>query len=731
MEVKNYFATDSQGNVLGSAQVYLYLAGTTTLATGVQNINGAALANPFTSQINGLVQFKAPDGDYDLRVVKPGREFTIRIQCFDGVAYASMISGENGASIVTYRLDQEGSVVRTQLSKNSDSISAYDFGLVGDGSDESEKIRMFLAAAPLAGKSYLQTNKTYGFIGQLKLPDNLNIVTNGSTFRRLASASGYGILVGENVTFDELRLSTPGALNEGGYRFIGDNPTGGRVKFSSDSEDCGGSSAVNAVLLQREDGGILQNPCIGKIFTSNHAKPFRAIGVKGAKIGRITGNKYITGAYLVDVSESKFTGARFDMCSSLAVGGPGQNGLLMEATSDLATRDVEISNWVVIGAAEHGMRMGGQYQIDNVEWRNCTVRLSGSGSAPTGGSSFKVLGPNGRGIFHTNIRINGCTAEDSGQSSSGNNFNALAFAWVDGGEISNFISCKKVLSYASNGGIMLSHLRRVTISNPIVEFTRQGALRFFEEIGDTGVGMQDVSVIGGLLHRDDVFDVVTLEPKVCQFENVRVTGSIIRGGRAAVRAETPESGGSYSDVYLGFTYVDPTSTSGGPATTGSNEICYDITAPWYGTFGASGKDGSTYRDTTNGLVRIRKGGSWISLGDPVVASGTWIPELTNTTNVAASVTNSCQYMRAGSVVTVSGYVQVRPSAVGAVQLDVSLPVPSDFTGFSQASGLARTDSGDISGVVNANASLNTISLILAATGTTNRNIAFQATYRVQ
>lgn len=104
MEVKNYFATDTQGNVLGSAQVYLYLAGTTTLATGLQNISGAALANPFTSQSNGLVQFKATDGDYDLRVVKPGREFTIRIQCFDGVVFSAAL-GIDGS----FRIGYEGS----------------------------------------------------------------------------------------------------------------------------------------------------------------------------------------------------------------------------------------------------------------------------------------------------------------------------------------------------------------------------------------------------------------------------------------------------------------------------------------------------------------------------------------------------------------------------------------------------------------------------------------------
>lgn len=117
MEVKNYFATDSQGNVLGSAQVYLYLAGTTTLATGLQNISGAALANPFTSQSNGLVQFKAPDADYDLRVVKPGREFTIRIQCFDGIAfmstavtYESLIESD-GAERIGYESGNVGDVL--------------------------------------------------------------------------------------------------------------------------------------------------------------------------------------------------------------------------------------------------------------------------------------------------------------------------------------------------------------------------------------------------------------------------------------------------------------------------------------------------------------------------------------------------------------------------------------------------------------------------------------------
>lgn len=140
MEVKNYFATDSQGNVLGSAQVYLYLAGTTTLATGLQNISGAALANPFTSQSNGLVQFKAPDADYDLRVVKPGREFTIRIQCFDGVAFFRDLVGSpndpnKGLALIPYKLNAIGAAVRNAYDKIQETRTFDDFKLDSDGDD--------------------------------------------------------------------------------------------------------------------------------------------------------------------------------------------------------------------------------------------------------------------------------------------------------------------------------------------------------------------------------------------------------------------------------------------------------------------------------------------------------------------------------------------------------------------------------------------------------------------
>lgn len=83
MEIKNYFAQDAQGNIMPNANCYLYLPGTTTLATGLIDGNGTPISNPFLASSIGQVEFGAPNGAYDLRVVLGVRDWTIRIQCAD------------------------------------------------------------------------------------------------------------------------------------------------------------------------------------------------------------------------------------------------------------------------------------------------------------------------------------------------------------------------------------------------------------------------------------------------------------------------------------------------------------------------------------------------------------------------------------------------------------------------------------------------------------------------
>ncbi|MBP3934724.1 MAG: DUF1565 domain-containing protein, partial [Pseudomonas sp.] len=83
MEIKNYFAQDAQGNIMPSANCYLYLPGTTTLAAGLVDGNGTPISNPFLASGMGQITFGAPNGVYDLRVALGARDWTIKVQCAD------------------------------------------------------------------------------------------------------------------------------------------------------------------------------------------------------------------------------------------------------------------------------------------------------------------------------------------------------------------------------------------------------------------------------------------------------------------------------------------------------------------------------------------------------------------------------------------------------------------------------------------------------------------------
>lgn len=84
MELKTYFAQDAAGNIISSAIVNVFLQGTTTLATGLTRADGTPLENPFAADGAGRIQFRAPDGYYDVQVsAGSGTIQTLTIQCVD------------------------------------------------------------------------------------------------------------------------------------------------------------------------------------------------------------------------------------------------------------------------------------------------------------------------------------------------------------------------------------------------------------------------------------------------------------------------------------------------------------------------------------------------------------------------------------------------------------------------------------------------------------------------
>lgn len=177
MELKTYFAQDAAGNIISSAIVNVFLQGTTTLATGLTRADGTPLENPFAADGAGRIQFRAPDGYYDVQVsAGPGIIQTLTIQCVDyaeakanadraeaaadradvsaeqvadAVALRGDLSAAEGSKRVGFSLSAIGAAIRTVFQKLLDvAVSPEDFGAVGDGvADDSDALDACFAAS--------------------------------------------------------------------------------------------------------------------------------------------------------------------------------------------------------------------------------------------------------------------------------------------------------------------------------------------------------------------------------------------------------------------------------------------------------------------------------------------------------------------------------------------------------------------------------------------------------
>lgn len=134
--------------------------------------------------------------------------------------------------------------------------------------------------------------------------------------------------------------------------------------------------------------------------------------------------------------------------------------------------------------------------------------------------------------------------------------------------------------------------------------------------------------------------------------------------------------------------IDPKNLLGFPATSATSALTAPTDSPVNGTI-------RFYYDTTNYVEWVRINNTWVNINLlSAASSGTYTPTLTSVANVAASTAYACQYSRVGSVVTVSGKVDVDPT-VGVsttTQLGVSLPIASNFSAAEQLAGTASSPS---------------------------------------
>jgi hypothetical protein len=119
------------------------------------------------------------------------------------------------------------------------------------------------------------------------------------------------------------------------------------------------------------------------------------------------------------------------------------------------------------------------------------------------------------------------------------------------------------------------------------------------------------------------------------------------------------------------------------------------------------------------------------MADMLIEASTYTPSLTNVTNVAASSAVTCQYMRVGSVVTVSGSVSIDPTATGAAELGLSFPIASNIAAVNQCGGTFChfATAGNVGGIYG-DVTNDRARFLFNAVDTANRSYTFVFTYLI-
>lgn len=115
--------------------------------------------------------------------------------------------------------------------------------------------------------------------------------------------------------------------------------------------------------------------------------------------------------------------------------------------------------------------------------------------------------------------------------------------------------------------------------------------------------------------------------------------------------------------------------------------------------------------------------------DGNVFSGTYTPTSFNTTNIAASTPQSAQYLRVGNTVTVSGQIDIDPTATGFALLGLSLPIASAITSAVQLSGVFNCPDAAGGGVYG-DATNDRATFQFTASSAANLTYYYTFTYRV-
>lgn len=143
---------------------------------------------------------------------------------------------------------------------------------------------------------------------------------------------------------------------------------------------------------------------------------------------------------------------------------------------------------------------------------------------------------------------------------------------------------------------------------------------------------------------------------------------------------------------------------------------------------AAGQTYMLYYDGTN----LQIVGNVSTSASTTIASGTYTPTGTGVANVSAITENECQYLRVGNTVTVSGEVNITPTAGSTTTtLRLTLPIASNLANEHECAGTANKEGGNIAGIMKGDTTNDEVFLkFFNDSGTVSAPWFFSFTYRI-
>lgn len=303
---------------------------------------------------------------------------------------------------------------------------------------------------------------------------------------------------------------------------------------------------------------------------------------------------------------------------------------------------------------------------------------------------------------------------------------------------------------ATTAATAITNLGATTVGGNFFTLTNPSAITFPRINADNTVSALDAATFRTAIGAGTGNGTVTSVSGTGTVNGITLTGTVTSTGSLTL-------GGTLSNVSLTTQVTGTLPIANGGTGSTSTTYC-NLATNVTGTLpvGNGGTGATTF--TANALLKgnttsavsasnVSDNGSTVSIGSGIgfsvarttvtapaaadgnVFSGTYTPTSFNTTNIAASTPQSAQYLRVGNTVTVSGQIDIDPTATGFAILGLSLPIASNLTSAVQLSGVFNCPDADGGGVYG-DAANDRATFQFTATSASNLTYYYTFTYRV-